>query len=49
MRFGIYGERDNIGNIGMQYFLLENIDEYDYKQIKQAYENLGMICVGEDN
>lgn len=49
MRFGIYGERNSIKDVGMQYFLLEGVDEYDLEHFRQAYENLGMVCVGEDN
>ena len=49
MRFGIYGERNSVDDVGMQYFLLETIDKYDYEQIRNAYENLGLICVGEDS
>lgn len=46
MRFGLYETRDKIDDEYMQYFLLDRVDGYDYEHIRQAYEELGMICEG---
>ena len=45
VRMGLYSEFKKVGAVGMKYFLLDNVGQYDYNGIKQAYVNLGLSCV----
>ena len=44
MRFNIYGSFDKLSNNEMKYFLLDNLDGYDYNKIEEAYTDLGLNC-----
>lgn len=46
--FGLYGLYEEMRPTDMKYFLLDKIKNYEYIDIKGAYESLGMTCVGEN-
>ncbi|MBR3122221.1 hypothetical protein IKF28_02125 [Candidatus Saccharibacteria bacterium] len=44
LKFSIYSKFDKLNDNEMKYFLLDNLDEYDYNKIKEAYTDLGLNC-----
>lgn len=44
LRFGLYAVYEQMKNVEMQYFLLDGLNEYNYENLQQQYEKIGLQC-----